>query len=206
MARPTPGNPLVKASVCPPQAAPTAVSTCSRSPCPHVGPGQRAPRAWQKAVGRKLPCVPSFGVCGPRARAGVVSRHPLPLWSLHPSPVAFGRAPHENLFSQLSLLGVRLWDAVVNKSPPSVSGRLDRLPRVYTWPQGPGSDLGVRTRTLSLAVGVGGQERRPGTGSPAGELSPPPPHPSRKGRRRTFAGRPGLGSENITDCGLPRAP
>ena len=96
VARPTPGNPLVKGSGCPPQAAPTVVSACRHSPCPHVGPGQRAPCAWQKAVGRKLLCVHSFGVCSPCARAGVVSRHPLPLWSLHPSPVAFGRAPHEN--------------------------------------------------------------------------------------------------------------
>lgn len=69
MARPTPRNPTVKGSVCPPQAAPTAVPTCHHSPFPHVGPGQWAPRAWQKAVGRKLLCVPSFGVCGPHARA-----------------------------------------------------------------------------------------------------------------------------------------
>lgn len=41
----------------------------------------------------------------------------------------------------------------------------------------------------SLAVGVGGQERCPGTGSPAGEVSPPPPRPSRKGRHRTFRGQ-----------------
>lgn len=140
MARPTPGNPAVKGSEYPPPAAPPAVSTCRQSPCPHAGPGQRAPQAWQKAAGGELLCVPSFGVCGPRARAGMASRHPFPLWSLHPSPAAFGRAPHENSFGQLSLLGVRLWDAVVNKSAPSVSGRLDRLPCVCTWPRGPGSD------------------------------------------------------------------
>lgn len=50
-------------------------------------------------------------------------------------------------------------------------------------------------------MGVGGQERRPGTGLPAAEVAlpalpprPPPPRPSRKGRHRTLAGRRGLGS------------